>query len=211
MRHPEYEAKIDAYLLGRLIPEEISRFEEHYFNCPYCFRLTAERATLLKAVKVAGPGLSASIPSTGKQSIRTGSTLRRFPFRWAVAGAAVLILAIVVSVLPRRDPKPPVFTSSGSETVRGEMLRIIAPQGLISAAPAKLDWQAVTGAAEYTIIVEGIDPIWTATTREISIEIPTNIAGRFLPGKSYTWRVKAFAAEGPLLASSLKTAFTIVR
>jgi hypothetical protein len=90
-------------------------------------------------------------------------------------------------------------------------LTLIAPQGGIPKSPGKLAWNPVAGAAEYTIIVEGIEPTWTASTRDTSIGVPADIASRFVPGKSYSWRVKAYTAQGLLLAASAKTAFQVNR
>jgi hypothetical protein len=211
MRHPEFEAKIDAYLLGRLDEEDAGRFENHYFDCPDCFRLTAERAALQAAVKSAGPALASPGSIAEARRNRSKPRFARNPFGWAAAGAMVLGLAAVVLFWPRPEPKPAVLVRSGSDVVRGESLTLIAPQGGIPKSPGKLAWNPVAGAAEYTIIVEGIEPTWTASTRDTSIGVPADIASRFVPGKSYSWRVKAYTAQGLLLAASAKTAFQVNR
>jgi len=195
--HPEFEALIDSYLLGRLNAEETERFEKHYFECPECFRLTAERAVLIDAVKAAGPA-----PSAATRPARGTAGYRRFPFGWAAAGAAVLLGAVaIVLFLPRR-PGPPAFTDSGNRVVRGGALEIVEPSGLLQKMPEKFVWRPAAGAAEYMIIVEGIDPVWTAQTRDTEIKIPAEVAGRMAPGRLYVWRVKAFSAEGSLVAAS---------
>jgi hypothetical protein len=204
--HPEDEARIDDYLLGRLNAEEIERFEKHYFNCPECFRLTEERAALIDAVKAAGPGRAAE---SGQAPGRTG--VRRFPFLWATAGAAALLVVAAIVFLIPRPSGPPVFSDSGNRVVRGESLVPVEPAGVLRKVPAKFTWRPLDGAAEYMVSVAGIDPAWTAQTRDAAIKTPEEIAGRMVPGKIYTWRVKAFSAEGTLLASSAEVAFSIAR
>ncbi|MHB8054587.1 MAG: anti-sigma factor family protein [Candidatus Aminicenantales bacterium] len=207
MSHPEhieYEALIDAYLLGRLNAEETERFEKHYFGCPECFRLTAERAALIDGVKAAGPAADA-----GKAPERTG--LRRFPFRWAAVGAAALLAVAAVVLLIPRPSRTPEFPDSGIRVVRGEALLPVEPAGALPKAPERFAWHPLDGAAEYMVIVEGIDPAWTAQTRDTAIKTPTEIVGRMVPGKLYAWRVKAFSAEGTLLATSDEIPFSIAR
>lgn len=204
--HPEFEALIDSYLLGRLNSEETERFEKHYFDCPECFRLTAERAVLIDAVKTAGPAPAAAVrrdPGTTRG--------RRFPFGWAAAGAALLLAAAAAVVfLPRRS-EPPSFTDSGNRIVRGGPVEVVAPSGLLQKTPDKFVWRPAAGAAEYMIIVEGIDPVWTAQTRDTEIKIPADIAGRMIPGRLYVWGVKAFSAEGTLVGASASVTISIAR
>jgi hypothetical protein len=199
MPHREYEDMIDRYLLGRLTEEEKERFERHYFECPDCFRETTERALLVEAAKAAGP---AGTP------FRVSAARRFSPIWAAAAGAFVLLAAAALLFLPR-SPTPPDFPDKGIRSVRGEALELIGPSGAITGAPGELVWKPVEGAASYTAVIEGIDPAWTAETRDASVPVPPEVAARMSPGKTYFWRVKAYAAEGTLLASSARTPFTI--
>jgi hypothetical protein len=211
MRHRDFEGKIDDYLLGRLSEEDAGRFESHYFDCPDCFRQTAERAALLAAVKSAGPALA--VPGRAAEPGKSGfrPAAGRFRFGWAAAGAAVLVLAAAVLFWPRPEPAPANFERKGSDVVRGGTLTLLAPLGAVQNAPQKFSWNPIPGAAEYTIIVEGIDPAWTASIRNTSIAPTADVAGRFVPGKSYTWRVKAYSAQGIMIANSTTTEFHIGR
>lgn len=202
--HSEFEALIDSYLLGRLSPDETERFEKHYFECPVCFRKTAERAVLIDAVKAAGPA-----PSAGWTRRMPGG--RRFPYAWAAAGAAGLLAAVVGVLLLSRGPQPPAITDGGNRIVRGAALEIIEPFGIVEKTPARFAWQPVPGAAEYIIIVEGIEPSWTAQTRDTAIKVPEEIAARMDAGQLHTWRVKAFSEQGALLAASTAVTFSIGR
>ena len=204
--HPEFEAQIDSYLLGRMTAEETARFEKHYFDCPDCFRLTAERAALLDAVKAAGPA-----PAGGVVRASKAPGFRRFPLGWVSAGVAVALLAAAVFLIVPHTSGPPDFPDSGNRAVRGASMVLIAPVGVLDDGPKEFTWHPVGGAAEYTLILAGIEPAWTAETRETSIKIPAEIAGRMAPGKTYAWKVKAYAAEGTLLAASSETLFSIAR
>jgi anti-sigma factor RsiW len=46
--------QIDDYLLNRLEGEAQEQFEEHYFNCPSCFRQMEERDALVSTIKSRG-------------------------------------------------------------------------------------------------------------------------------------------------------------
>lgn len=202
--HLEFERQIDDYLLGRLSAEEAECFEKHYFDCPACFQRTAERAALLAAVRQAGPAPAPAVRPAKKRS------RIRFRLAWSAAGAAVLLAAAVFLMVPR-TPRPPDFPDSGTRIIRGAPVVLIAPVGILEENPKSFAWRGVGGAAEYRITVEGLEPVWTAETGETSAVIPAEIAARFLPGKTYSWTVKAYAAEGTLLAVSPAAAFSIGR
>ena len=202
--HLEFERQIDDYLLGRLSAEEAECFEKHYFDCPACFQRTAERAALLEAVRQAGPAPAPAVRPAKKRS------RIRFRLAWSAAGAAVLLAAAVFLMVPR-TPRPPDFPDSGTRIVRGAPVVLIAPAGILEENPKSFSWRGVDGAAEYRITVEGLEPVWTAETDKPSVVIPAEIAPRFLPGKTYSWTVKAYTAEGTLLAVSPAAAFSIGR
>jgi len=206
MPHPEYEAMIDAYLLGRLSEEETERFERHYFECPECFRETADRAAMIEAVKAAGP----APVRTREANMPLPSGFRPFSLAWVTIGAVLVLLAVSLLFIPRAS-RPPDFPDGGIRSVRGETLTLTGPVGTIKETPKELVWVPVEGATEYTVVLEGIKPVWTAATRETSIKIPPEIAARMSPGKIYTWRVKAYAAGGALAAASARKSFLIAR
>lgn len=53
MRKCNYECLIDDYLFHRLTEDKEEKFENHYFNCPYCFKKMEERNVLISVVKMA--------------------------------------------------------------------------------------------------------------------------------------------------------------
>lgn len=51
MKKCMFEDFIDDYLLNRLVKNKENKFEEHYFNCPYCFGKMMERQEFISIVK----------------------------------------------------------------------------------------------------------------------------------------------------------------
>ena len=51
MKKCKYEDFIDDYLLNRLVEDRDNIFEEHYFNCPYCFEKINERQEFISIAK----------------------------------------------------------------------------------------------------------------------------------------------------------------
>ncbi len=51
MKNCEFKDFIDDYLLSRLGESKEKNFEEHYFNCPCCFKKIVERQEFISIVK----------------------------------------------------------------------------------------------------------------------------------------------------------------
>jgi anti-sigma factor RsiW len=201
MRRCADASRIDAYLRNELSPEEAARFEEHYFDCPECFRELGERSALAEALKEAGPAaFAARVPA-------------RKSWRWALAAAAALLsVAVGLKLFSPRPPKPSEITFSGDETVRGASLGIVGPSGALGAAPERLEWRAVSRAAEYSVALEeGASTIWKATTAASSADLPEDIRLKLRAGVAYTWRVRAYTSRGTLVAVSDPAVFTLIR
>jgi len=194
-----FEDRIDAYLRGELAPEEEARFEEHYFNCPACFRETAERSALRDALKAGGEAIFRERP-------------RRIPaWAYAATAAAVFLIAVILSI-PPSPPKPSPLGFSGEEAVRGEGLSVVGPSGVLAAPPDRLEWRPASGAAAYEVTLSaGEESLWSAGTTETSILLPSEIRSRIQPGRSYLWRVRAYAAEGRRIAVSEPSSFSLAR
>jgi anti-sigma factor RsiW len=196
-----FEDRIDAYLRNKLPADEAERFEEHYFNCPDCFRETAERSAFLEALRGVGEAPFRARPRPDRS------------WRWVFAAAAAAgVLAAGILFFPRPRPKPSPIEFSGDETVRGASLAVVGPAGALAAAPERLEWSPVPSAAEYNVaLAEGAETLWTAETAETAALIPADVRVRLRSGATYVWRVRAYAAEGRMLAASDPTSFTIGR
>jgi len=141
--------------------------------------------------------------------IRPGRSL----MAWGLALAAVLALAIGLAIeLRQRDlpelPAPPV----GAETYRGSTVLLRGPEGELAQAPARLDWEAVQGAASYRVRI--VDPlgeeIWRGTTKGSPLVLPREAAARLQTAVVYAWTVEAVDGAGKRLASSEPLRFRIV-
>jgi hypothetical protein len=201
MTRCRFEDEIEAYLRGSLDPEGEDRFEEHYFNCPSCFRLTAERGALREAFKAGGEKAFPARPRP-----------RPVPGWVYGAAAAASLIAAVLLFLPPPRPKPLPFTFSGDETVRGAGIAVVEPRGSLPAPPGRLAWEPVPSAARYEVVLtSGQETLWTTETKDPEVGLPPDLKARLQEGGVYLWRIRAFAAEGRMLAFSEKTSFTVGR
>jgi hypothetical protein len=131
---------------------------------------------------------------------------------WGLALAAVLALAIGLAIeLRQRDlpelPPPPV----GGETYRGSTVLLRGPEGELVQAPAKLEWEAVQGAASYRVrIVDPLgDEIWSGTAKASPLGLPAEAAAKLQTAVVYAWSVEAFDAGGKRLAVAEPLRFRI--
>jgi len=211
-----YQSKIDPYLLGKLGEAESAAFEDHYFNCPPCFQETFARNELVDVIRDRGAIL---FPAEAEpRPVRRETAWDRWksiltPRPWAaVAAAAALILVVFVGVIPRSTPVGAGFSPIDDATVRGASVEAVSPAGVLARAPESFSWKGVAGAAEYAVtLFRGADIVWTAASADIRIAPPEQVRAGLESGTAYVWQVKAYSAQGTLLASSARTAFTIAR
>jgi anti-sigma factor RsiW len=223
MRPCEQEAKIDAYLLGKLSQAESEAFEEHYFNCPTCFQKTFARNELVDVIKYKGARIFAPeeearaarrpVVETPKVSLWERITDFLTPRPWvAVAAAAAILLVVVVGIIPRSNPSAPIFTAIEDATVRGAAVEVVAPAGTLAQAPTELAWKAFSGAAEYGVSVfRGAEIVWSATTKDVRQALPKSLVRDLAAGAAFTWQVKAYAADGTMLGASARAEFRVAR
>jgi len=72
MKKCMFEDFIDDYLLNRLVKNKENKFEEHYFNCPYCFGKMMERQEFISIVKNMSTNTNAIIPRSSRGAKRRG-------------------------------------------------------------------------------------------------------------------------------------------
>lgn len=195
--------QIDDYLFNRLGESESGDFEEHYFNCPACFRALEERELLIRSVKTAGE----KVPAPTLQPRPAWKRVLR-PWPIAAACAALAVLTILIAPWQARRPSwtPPV-----SQTLRGGAIVGLAPQGAISTVPAALSWQSAAPGLEYAITLKGPGVEWSEKTEKTRIELPAEIRQSLRPNAEYRWQVKAFAPQGYLTANSDAVTFRLAR
>lgn len=213
MKKCPYADRIDDYLLNRLEGAAKEQFEEHYFNCPDCFRAMEERDVLISTIKSRGAWIFKQKPAAERRDWvpawkRAVSSFT--PRQWATVGAAALVLFFVVfGVLPRFQGPSPQFVLSDSEVVRGESLTLISPVIDVKSVPSYFEWRELGEDVEYRIYVYNSGLLWSASTRDIRISVPEEVKQQMVSGQKYSWQVKAFSDKGALVAASSKVQFLV--
>jgi len=215
MKMCKYEHLIDDYLFDRLDDEKKKKFEEHYFNCHYCFEKMVEREELISTIKLKGETI---FQDEYVADMRKGATwfekIASFftPKRWALISVyAAVVLVVTCVLISRFKPSPPQFFIS-EDTVRGESITLISPVIDIKTVPAKFEWKDSGKNVEYKIyIYDNGNKLWNATTKDNFIFLPERVRKRMTLGGKYSWEVKAFSPEGTLIAISSKVQFKIAK
>lgn len=207
-----FEDRIDGYLLNKLDEAAAAEFEDHYFNCPACFAALTERDEIIGVLKRGG------VFAPGAEALRAKPSLseRLFGFltprRLAAVGVvAAIAVAAVLILVPRGDDGAPQFVFTGEETLRGEAVAAVAPADAVAETPAAFEWRPIAGGAGYQVaLYDGGEILWRGSSAAPRLEIPPDIRARMAAGRPYTWQVKAFSADGTMLAASARTSFRIV-
>jgi len=208
----QYDQEIDNYLLDRMTESEKAKFEEHYFNCTACFEKVSERDTIVRVIKsrevLFAPG---SAPQGAARSMgwldRLSEAFSARKLAWA--GAAALLLVAVLTLIPLLHRTSPEFVLNGEDTVRGGSITLISPVIDIASTPAFFEWQKIGDDIEYQVSIYKNTLLWKTTTKDNRITLPDEVRKTLTPGVNYSWRVKAFSAEGTLIAVSSRVQFKI--
>jgi len=207
-----YADQIDDYLLNRLQGGAREQFEEHYFNCPSCFRQMEERDALISTIKSRGAWIlkGEAAPEQRDWVPAWKRALSSFTVRqWATVGAAAALLLVIFGVLPQFRDSSPQFILSETEVVRGDSLTLMSPIIDVRSVPTFFEWKSLGQEAEYKIFLYNGGLIWSAVTQDSRIAIPEDIQKKMLPGQRFAWQVRAFSARGALVAVSSKVQFQI--
>ncbi|NIO49206.1 MAG: hypothetical protein GTN73_07200 [Candidatus Aminicenantes bacterium] len=215
MKMCKCEHLIDDYLFDRLDDEKKKKFEEHYFNCPNCFEKMVERDELISIIKLKGDMIFQDeyVVEEGKGAAWFEKIASLFtPKQWALISVyAALLLIVICVVIPYFKLAAPQFFIS-EEKVRGESITLISPVIDIRIVPSKFEWKDSDDDVEYKIyIYDDGQKLWAATTKDNFIVLPEKIRKQMTLGEKYSWEVKAFSAEGTLIAISSKVHFKISR
>jgi len=213
MKKCQYADKIDDYLLNKLGPDAKEQFEEHYFNCPSCFREMEERDALISTIKSRGAWIFKEEAASRKTDWVPSwkRALSSFtPRQWATVGvAAAALLLVVFGILPQFRHTSPRFVLSENEIVRGESLTLMSPIIDVKSVPTFFEWKSLGQDVEYRISLYNEGLLWSAVTRDNRIAIPEETRQRMLPGQRFAWQVRAFSPSGALIAVSSKVQFQI--
>jgi hypothetical protein len=209
MRKCKFEDLIDNYLLNRLDEGKKKNFEEHYFNCPYCFEKMVERDELISIIKYKGDMIFQDQlvveEAKGMTWIEKIVSLLT-PKQWATAAVSTCLFLIIsclfLYVIPNRGPTPSPFPPLDDSIERGTQIKI-------KVIPSKIEWSRLGEDVEYKIyIYNNGDKLWSTTTKENFIVLPEEVKRRMTLGEIYSCEVKAFSPQGPLKATG-RTEFKI--
>lgn len=213
MRKCKFADLIDDYLLNRLAGENKEKFEEHYFNCHYCFEKTMERDELISVIKSKGDIIfkdeyvaEEAKGETWLEKITSFLT----PKQWAmVTVSACLFFVILFGVIPNLKTSSPQFFIN-EDLVRGASITLISPVFETQTVPSQFEWKKLGEDLEYKIyIYDNGDVLWKETTKENFIVLPGEIKNLLTSGEKYSWQVKAFSPEGVLVSVSSRVQFKI--
>jgi hypothetical protein len=213
MRKCPFADQIDDYLLNKLDEGPKEQFEEHYFNCPSCFREMEERDALISTIKSQGAWLfkDRSVSERRDWVPAWKRALSSFtPRQWATVGvAAAALLLVIIGVLPQFRGSSPQFVLSEDEVVRGKSLTLMSPIIDVRAVPTFFEWKPLGQDVEYRISLYNGGLLWSAATRDNRIVVPEETRLRMLPGQRFAWQVRAYSPRGTLIAVSSKVQFQI--
>jgi len=128
---------------------------------------------------------------------------RRFGMARLLSAAAVIIVILGIGYFIN-NRQPSIDVPAGHDLAyRSAGIRVIAPSGDVSAAPARLAWTGIPGAASYDVRVLEVDGaiLWRFSTRETGIDVPPAVRAQFVAGKTILWDVTA-RRDATVLAES---------
>ncbi len=211
MKNCMFEDFIDDYLFNRLDKTQREAFEEHYFNCTHCFEKMAERDELITVVKAKGSEIFRDVyaPETTERSWLETAAAFLTPRQWTIAAvSAALILIVAFGILPSLKTEAPEFFIN-EDLVRGSSIKLISPviDNLVQ-IPSAFRWESLGENIEYKLFIyDNGNLLWSTTTEDNFITLSEDTKNLLMSGKVYSWQVKAFSAEGILIAVSSKVQF----
>jgi len=214
MKKCKNEDLIDNYLLNKLTEEKKQEFEAHYFNCPVCFEKMVERDEMLTAIKYKGDTIFRDIET--EREVEHSPILENVwafftPKQWALAAVtAAVLLVVVLGVIPTITTTSPQFFVN-DDLVRGGSIRLISPVISVDVIPSQFRWESLGEDVEYKIEIYNHELLWSATTSDNYIALPLEVKERMVTGEKYSWQVKAFSAEGTLIAVSSRVQFPVTK
>jgi putative zinc finger protein len=122
---------------------------------------------------------------------------------------ATVLLAVVGGYLifQSTPPRLPSDAVSDAGATRSLTVELRAPIGDQAAAPQRLEWRPVPGAARYRARLMEVDrtELWSIDTTATAVEIPEPIRALVVPAKTLQWQVTAYdASNAPVGESSLE-------
>jgi len=184
MRKCRYEDLIDDYLFNKQIKE---------------------KNELISVIKDKGDSIFKDMRIEEESKNRTRDKIFGFLSPKPLVSAALtaaLVLIIIFGIIPNITNEPPEFMMS-DDAMRGSSITLIS-----EAVPSEFRWEDLGNNIEYKVYIYNDELLWEKSTQNNTISLPEEIKTKMIPGKSYSWQVKAFSPEGTLISSSSKVQFT---
>jgi hypothetical protein len=131
-----------------------------------------------------------------------------FGVRWLAPGAvavAALLLVVAVGLQLQRSAAPSLGRGNGGgEVMRSGSIRLLAPVGDLTEAPAEIRWEPTASAVRYRVHILEVDhtELWKADVAESHVALPENIRAQVVPAKTLLCQVQAFDQNGNLTGES---------
>jgi Putative zinc-finger len=217
--------QIGRYVDGALPPREEQAARAHIEQCATCqgeiallhafadTRVTDEESSAVRAI-VAELQRRPS-PIVAPRVVESRAS-RWFSFGMAralmSATAALLVVAGSYYVFTSHAPRLPSEIESGREVTRSLTITLREPVGDQNGAPAKLEWQAVSGATRYHVRVMEVDrsELWSADVAGTAVDLPPSVRAQIVPAKTLLWDVTAYGASTTPIATSDVERFRLV-
>jgi hypothetical protein len=192
--------------------------QNHVSTCPHC---QTELAMLRKfEYAEASPDEGAAVAWIAAQLQRNQTKEAARPVRQAIpfwrtmfrvpymAAAAALIAAVALGVefYKSEQFQPPAIINVGnSSPLRSGQIRLNDPTGDLTKAPDQMNWEAVSGASSYSVVIKAMDIdktlVWQGQSTRNSLAVSPELKSKIRPGKPLTWKVTALDSTGKELAS----------
>lgn len=130
--------------------------------------------------------------------------------RWTSWAGAALAASLGVYLLVGPRVAPPRATDS-SPVYRSTGVAVVAPVGDVAAVPLELRWEALAGAARYTVRVREVDgtELWQTTTSQTTVSLPDAVRAAAKPARTLTWRVEAVDTAGAPVGEAATASFRV--
>jgi hypothetical protein len=148
-------------------------------------------------------------PSSDEARVPFWRNLFRVPY---LAGAAALavVLALGISLLHQDSGNLRIGGPSTGIIYRGE-IKLVAPMGNLDQAPNQFRWEAVPGAASYTVELTDVlnKPLASATSSQPELAATPEMKASIRSGIPLKWKVTAFDASGKSITESSGGSFKV--
>lgn len=192
--------------------------ERHLASCPRC---QAEQALWVSFVEGMPAGEEAGavrwVAAETERRLNPKPAAAKPWFAWLgsrtwAAGLAAAVVVIAVGYYASMPGVAPIPKGPGiTDTYRSGSVQVVAPKGDLAAAPAQLVWEPVAGAASYHVSILEVDgkELWSGDSAAASVELPSAVRAKLVPGKGVMWKVTAKNATGGVVAESGSEAFRV--